>query len=84
MNMDTSPHVLALYDVEAKTKICADIDASSHAVLLQQQQQQNSCWPVAFVLLALSETDRHYVQIALVGCGEVFRIHSGKTHYIGN
>jgi len=60
----SSPRVLALYDVEAKTKVCAD--ASSHglgAVLLQQQQQQNSWWSVAFASRALSETERHYAQI---------------------
>jgi len=60
----SSSRVLALYDVEAKIKVCAG--ASSHglgAVLLQQQQQQNSWRPVAFASQALSETERHYAQI---------------------
>jgi len=58
----SSLRVLAWYDVEAKTKVCAD--ASSHglgAVLLQQQQ--NLWRPVAFASRALSETERRYAQI---------------------
>ena len=58
----SSPHVLALYDVEAKTKISAD--ASAHglgAVLLQQHQE---IWrPVAFASRALSEAETRYAQI---------------------
>ena len=57
-----SPRVLALYDVNAKTKVSAD--ASAHglgAVLLQEQQ--NTWRPVAFASRALTDTEVRYAQI---------------------
>ena len=57
-----SPRVLALYDVNAKTKVSAD--ASAHglgAVLLQEQQ--NTWQPVAFASRAVIDTEVRYAQI---------------------
>ena len=58
----SSPKVLALYDVSAKTKISADVSAYGlGAVLLQQHQER---WrPVVFASRALSETETYYAQI---------------------
>jgi len=54
--------VLAHYDLNAATKISADISHGLGAVLLQQQD--NCEWkPVAFVSRSLSDTESHYVQI---------------------
>ena len=79
--------MLTLYDIEAKTKVCAD--ASSHGLKAVLLQQQNSWWPVAFASQALSETetlctDREGSLGIDMGCGEIFRIHSGEMHYTGN
>ena len=59
----TRPTVLALYDQQANTKICADASAYSlGAVLLQQHS--NAHWkPVAYVSRSLSDTERRYSQI---------------------
>ena len=58
----SSPRVLALYDVEAKTKVSAD--ASSHGIGAVLMQQQQGLWrPVAFASRALNEAETRYAQI---------------------
>ena len=56
------PTVLALYTLEAKTKVCADAsNFGLGAVLLQQQQ---SVWkPVAYASRTMSETEQRCSQI---------------------
>ena len=56
------PTVLALYNLEAKTKVCVDVSTFGlGAVLLQQQQSE---WkPVAYASRTMSETKRRYSQI---------------------
>ena len=52
----TSPKVLALYDVSAKTKISADASAYGLGTVLLQNQQEK--WrPVAFASSTLSEIE---------------------------
>ena len=58
----SSPRVLALYDVEAKTKVSADASAYGIGAVLMQQQQ--GAWrPVAFASRALNEAETRYAQI---------------------
>ena len=54
--------VLALYDVEAKTKVSADASAHGIGAILMQQPQ--GLWrPVAFASRALNEAETRYAQI---------------------
>ena len=85
------PTVLALYNLEAKTKVCADASTFGlGAVLLQQQQSE---WkPVAYASRTMSETEQRYSQIekealALVWACEKFsgyilgkRVHLETDH----
>ena len=58
----SSPRVLTLYDVEAKTKVSAD--ASSHGIGAVLMQQQQGLWrTVAFASRALNEAETRYAQI---------------------
>ena len=58
----TKPTVLALYNPEAPTKVCAD--ASSYglgAVLMQKQGRE---WkPIAYASRSMTETEQHCAQI---------------------
>ena len=58
----TKPTVLALYNLEAKMKVCADASTFGLvAVLLQQQQSE---WkPVAYAARTMSEIKQRYSQI---------------------
>ena len=58
-----SSRVLALYDIEAKTKVSADASAYGIGAVLMQQQQQGARRPVAFASRALNEAETHYAQI---------------------
>ena len=58
----SSPWVLALYSIEAKTKVSAD--ASAYALgAVSLQQQDKHWWPVAFASWALSEMETKCDQI---------------------
>ena len=58
----SSPRVLALYDVDAKTKVSAD--ASSYGIGAVLMQQQQGTWrPVAFASRTLNEVETRYTQI---------------------
>ena len=58
----SSPRVLALYDVDAKTKVSADASAYGIGAVLMQQQQ--GVWrPVAFASRTLNEAETRYAQI---------------------
>ena len=58
----SSPRVLALYDIEAKTKVSADASAYGTGAVLMQQQQ--GAWrPVAFASRTLNEAETRYAQI---------------------
>ena len=58
----TSPRVLALYDVEAETKISADASAYGLGAVLLQRHGDD--WkPVAFASRALTETETRCAQI---------------------
>ena len=75
----TKPRVLALYNPEAPTKVCAD--ASSYglgAVLMQKQGRE---WkPIAYASRSMTETEQHCAQIEKgslgnMGMWEVLHIH---------
>ena len=71
------PTVLALYDPQAPTKVCAD--ASSYglgAVLMQQSQSE---WkPVAYASWSMTDTEKRYAQIEKEALATTCRnLHSG-------
>ena len=58
----SSPRVLALYDVDTKTKVSADASAYRIGAVLTQQQQ--GTWrPVAIASRTLNEAETRYAQI---------------------
>ena len=58
----SSPRVLSLYDIEAKTKVSAD--ASAYGVGAVLMEQQEGTWqPVAIASQALNEAETFYAQI---------------------
>ena len=59
----TRPTVLALYDPQAATKICADASAYGLGAVLLQQHSNSDWKPVAYASRALSDTERRYSQI---------------------
>lgn len=76
------PTTLALYNVDAKTKIRADASAYGlGAVLLQCQKQQ---WkPVAYAPKSLTETERRYSQIEKEALALVWSCEKFSTYVIG-
>ena len=59
----TKPTVLALYDPQANTKICADASAYGLGAVLIQQHSDMHWKPVAYAFRSLSDTERRYSQI---------------------
>ena len=59
----SKPTVLALYDLEATTKVCADPSTFGLGAVLLQQQQESEWKPVAFASCTMSETEQRYSQI---------------------
>ena len=59
----TKPTVLALYDPQANTKICADASAYGLGAVLLQQHSDMHWKPVAYASRSLSDTERRYSQI---------------------
>lgn len=59
----TRPTVLALYDPEATTKICADASAYGLGAVLLQQHADTHWKPVAYASRSMSDTERRYSQI---------------------
>jgi hypothetical protein len=60
----SQPTVLALYNPQSHTKVCAD--ASSYGVGAVLMQESDSTWkPVAFASRTMTETEKRYTQIAL-------------------
>ena len=58
----SSPWILALYDVDAKTKVSADASTNGIGAVLMQQQQ--GAWrPVVFASRTLNEAETRYAQI---------------------
>ena len=56
------PTILALYDPNSPTKVCAD--ASSYGLGAVLMQQQNSQWrPIAYASRSMTETEQRYAQI---------------------
>ena len=59
----SKPTVLALYDLEVTTKVCADPSTFGLGAVLLQQQQESEWKPVAFASRTMSETEQRYSQI---------------------
>ena len=63
----TRPAVLALYNPQANTKICADASAYGLGVVPFQQHFNTDWKSVAYASRALSDTEREYSQIEKEG-----------------
>ena len=57
------PTVLALYDPQANTKICADASAYGLGAVLLQQHSDMHWKPVTYASRSISDTERRYSQI---------------------
>ena len=78
----TKPTILALYDVNAKTKIRADASAYGLGAVLLQYQQQH--WkPVAYASKSLTETEKRYSQIEKVALALVWSCEKFATYVVG-
>ena len=59
----SSPRVLALYNMSARTKISADASAYGLGAVFLQQQDDDKWRPVAFASHSMNETELRYAQI---------------------
>ena len=80
----TKPTVLALYDVAAQTKICADASAYGLGAVLLQHSSEKQIWkPVAFASRSLTETEKRYSQIEKEALALVWACEKFSDYIIG-
>ena len=76
------PTVLALYDPQAPTKVCAD--ASSYGLGAVLMQKSDSWWrPIAYASRSLSETERRYAQIEKEALACTWACEKFSTYILG-
>ena len=76
------PTVLALYDPQAPTMVCAN--ASSYGLGAVLMQKSDSWWrPIAYVSCSLSETERRYVQIGKEVLANTWACKKFSTYILG-
>ena len=78
----TKPTVLALYDPQARTKVCAD--ASSYGLGAVLMQEKDDSWrPVAFGSRSMSETEQRYAQIEKEALASTWTCEKFTTYILG-
>ena len=79
----TTPKVLALYDLEKATKICADASAYGLGAVLLQQHQPAVWKPVAYASRSMTETEQRYSQIEKESLALVWACEKFSDYVIG-
>ena len=78
----SQPTVLALYNPQAHTKVCAD--ASSYGVGAVLMQENHSTWkPVAFASRSMTETEKRYAQIEKEALAVTWACEKFSTYILG-
>ena len=78
----SQPTVLALYNPQTHTKVCAD--ASSYGVGAVLIQESDSTWkPVAFALRTMTETEKRYAQIEKEALAVTWACEKFSTYILG-
>jgi hypothetical protein len=78
----SQPTVLALYNPQAHTKVCAD--TSSYGVGAVLMQESDSKWkPVAFASRTMTETEKRYAQIEKEALAVTWACEKCSTYILG-
>ena len=79
----TKPTVLALYNPNAKTKICADASAYGLGAVLLQHHDREDWKPIAYASKSMSETEKRYSQIEKEALALVWACEKFADYIIG-
>ena len=78
----TKPTILALYDAQAPTKVCAD--ASSYGLGAVIMQEISSIWrPIAYASRSMTETEKRYAQIEKEALAATWACEKFATYILG-
>ena len=79
----TKPTVLALYNPNARTKICADASAYGLGAVLLQHHEREDWKPIAYASKSMSETKKRYSQIEKEALALVWACEKFADYIIG-
>ena len=78
----TKPTILALYDAQAPTKVCAD--ASSYGLGAVIMQDISSIWtPISYASRSMTETEKRYAQIEKEALAATWACEKFATYILG-
>ncbi len=79
----TKPTILALYDLDAETKVTADASSHGLGAVLMQKQQDNTWRPVVYASRSMSPTETRYAQIEKEALALTWACERFSTYILG-